>query len=169
MATKRIRIDVARQTLQCLEDGQLVRSYLVSTAKNGLGEKIDSECTPRGMHRLHKVIGLDAIPNSIFIGRLWTGEIYSDILSDKNPSRDWILTRILQLDGLEPGINKAGDVDSLRRYIYIHGVPENTLMGVPMSHGCIRIRQSDIIPLASWVDVDMLIEITIVDWSENVA
>ena len=168
MIEKRILIDVARQTLQCLENEKLVSSYLVSTARNGLGEQIGSECTPRGRHRLHSVIGLDAVPNSVFIGRIWTGEIYSQILADKNPDRDWILTRILQLDGLEPGINKAGDVDSLRRYIYIHGAPENTPMGVPGSHGCIRMRQSDIILLASWVDVDMLIEITIVDWSENV-
>lgn len=168
MVDKKILIDIARQRLYCTEDGLLVYTYMISTAVNGLGEIMDSGCTPRGLHRLHNVIGLDARPNSVFIGRLCTGEIYSSKLSDSNPGRDWILTRILQLDGLEPGINQGGDVDSLRRYIYIHGAPDSAKMGVPGSHGCIRMHQSEIITLALWVHVDMRIEITTVDWSENV-
>ena len=167
MNDKRIIIDVAQQTLNCLELGQVVRHYPVSTAINGLGEMNGSECTPRGLHRIHSIIGLDALPNSVFVGRVWTGEIYSLELARQQPERDWILTRILQLDGLEVAVNKAGSVDSLNRYIYIHGVPDNTTMGVPGSHGCIRMLQTNIIELAVWVHVDMQIEITTVDWSKN--
>ena len=167
MKDKRIIIDVAQQTLCCLENERIVKYYNVSTATNGLGEQQNSGCTPRGKHRIYDIIGLDAQPNSVFVGRQWTGEIYSLELAIKNPGRDWILTRILQLDGLEPGNNKNGPVDSLSRYIYIHGVPDGIKMGVPGSHGCIRMLQSNIIELALWVHVDMLVEITKVDWSKN--
>ena len=167
MKDKRIIIDISKQILCCIINDRIVKYYSVSSATNGLGEKQNSERTPRGKHRIHNIIGLDAQPNSVFLGRQWTGEIYSLELAAKYPERDWILTRILQLDGLEPGKNKNGPVDSLSRYIYIHGVPDNGIMGIPSSHGCIRMLQSNIIELAMWVHVDMLIEITKVDWSKN--
>lgn len=151
---KSIEIRINEQQMLCYENKQLLRSYRVSTAKNGAGEKAGSECTPRGWHRIHNIIGLDHAINSVFVGRRWTQEYYSDALAQQYPERDWILTRILQLDGLEPGYNKGADVDSLSRYIYIHGTPDSTALGVPGSHGCVRMNNLDIIELANWVDID---------------
>ncbi|MDI9819449.1 MULTISPECIES: L,D-transpeptidase [unclassified Legionella] len=148
-----IHISTSQQIMYCYEDDVLYRSYLISTGKNGLGEQQGSECTPRGWHQVHSRIGLDARPDSVFVARRWTGEVYSPELACQYPGRDWILTRILQLDGLEQGRNKGGDVDSLQRYIYIHGTPETTVLGKPGSRGCIRMRNSDIIELSDWVMV----------------
>jgi hypothetical protein len=152
-----IFISAAMQRMHCFENDEPYKSYSISTGKNGLGEKKDSECTPRGWHRIHSRIGLDAAINSVLVARLWTGEIYSEELAAANPGRDWILTRILQLDGLEEGRNKGGEVDSLERYIYIHGTPETTELGKPGSRGCIRMRNNDIIELADWVKIDTLV------------
>lgn len=140
--------------MHCFEKDVLYRSYPVSTGKNGLGEQRGSECTPRGWHRIHSKIGLDAAVNSVFVSRQWTGEIYSPELANQYPERDWILTRILQLDGLEPGRNKGNEVDSLQRFIYIHGTPDSTELGKPGSRGCIRMQNSDLIELANWVEID---------------
>ena len=141
------------QKMHCYIGKDLYKIYTISTGKNGLGEQSGSECTPRGLHRIHHVIGLHHAVNSVFVAREWTGEYYSPELAAQYPTRDWILTRILQLDGLEEGYNRGGNVDSLSRYIYIHGTPDSTALGVPGSHGCIRMRNSDIIELASWVQV----------------
>ncbi|RUR13196.1 L,D-transpeptidase [Legionella sp. km772] len=156
---KLIFISAAEQKLTAYEADQLSFTYLISTGKNGLGEKMNSECTPRGWHRIYSVIGLDNEINSVFVAREWTGEIYSSELGKNNPGRDWILTRILQLEGLEPGRNKGGDVDSLQRYIYIHGTPDSTPLGIPGSRGCIRVRNSEMINLAQWVTTDTLVYI----------
>jgi lipoprotein-anchoring transpeptidase ErfK/SrfK len=142
------------QLMHCYDGDVLYKTYSVSTGKNGLGEKSGSECTPRGWHRIHSIIGLDNETNSVFVGRKWTGEIYSAELAAKFPDRDWILTRILQLDGLEPGRNQGGDVDSLQRYIYLHGTPNSTPLGIPGSHGCVRLHNADMIDLADWVKID---------------
>jgi len=141
------------QVLKCYENDTLQKTYPISTGKNGLGEQMGSECTPRGWHQIHRIIGLDDQINSVFVGRLWTGEIYTPELALQHPGRDWILTRILQLDGLELGRNKGGQVDSLERYIYIHGTPDTTPLGIPGSRGCIRMNNKDIIDLAVWVQV----------------
>lgn len=152
--TRFILINAHEQRLHCYENDSLKKSYSVSTGKNGLGEREGSECTPRGWHRIYRIIGLDRPINSVFVAREWTGEIYSPELSVQYPGRDWILTRILQLEGLEPGRNKGGDVDSLKRYIYIHGTPYTTSLGTPGSRGCIRMGNDDIIQLAKWVTED---------------
>ncbi len=148
-----IMINALQQSLQCYENDVLKKTYSISTGKNGLGEQLGSECTPRGWHQIHRIIGLDNPINSVFVARVWTGELYSSELASKSPGRDWILTRILQLDGLEQGYNKGGNVDSLERYIYIHGTPDTTPLGIPGSRGCIRMRNADIIELAEWVKV----------------
>lgn len=153
MNNQLIKIDASRQMLYCYEDKQEVASYLVSTGKNGMGEKLGSECTPRGWHTIYSKIGLENQVNSVFVGREWTGEVYSEDLAKLNPDMDWILTRILQLDGLEPGNNKGGDVDSLARYIYIHGTPDSTVLGLPGSRGCVRMHNQDIIELSNWVNI----------------
>ncbi len=139
------------QRLDCYQEQQLLTSYLVSTAKNGLGEVSGSECTPRGWHAVREIIGQDYPINSVFIARKWTEEIYSPTLRAQFPERDWILTRIIRLDGLEEGRNRGGQVDTYNRYIYIHGVPDEVPMGEPKSHGCIRMRNRDVMQLADWV------------------
>lgn len=154
MPDKTIIVSVANQTLQCCKDKTVLHEYPVSTAKNGMGELKGSECTPRGWHRVHSLVGMGAAENSVFVSRVWTGEIYDEALAKEYPDRDWILTRIIRLDGLEPGFNKGGDVDTLQRYIYIHGTPDSNSMQIPLSHGCIRMRNSDVIKLADWVSID---------------
>ena len=146
-----IVISIREQRMDCYNHNELSAVYAVSTAKNGPGEQTGSECTPRGWHCVHRVIGLDNVINSVFVGRVWTGEVYSPQLAQEHPGRDWILTRIIQLEGLEPGRNRGGSVDSLSRYIYIHGTPDTTPMGIPGSHGCVRMRNEDIVDLANWI------------------
>ena len=137
-----ITIDIARQTLTF--DG---RTYSVSTAKRGVGEKNGSLCTPRGRHLVRAKIGAAQPINSVFVRRRPTGEVWTPELHEKYPGRDWILTRILWLSGCEPGRNRLGDVDTMRRYIYIHGSPDTAQMGKPGSIGCIRMRNRDIVEL----------------------
>lgn len=156
---KLIVISTQTQDMHCFADDRLQYSYKVSTAKNGVGEIMNSECTPRGWHRCHSFIGEDHPINSVFVGRVWTKEIYSDALASGFPERDWILTRIIRLDGLEPGRNKGGEVDSFNRFIYIHGTPDTNTLGIPGSHGCIRMNNKEIIALMHWATADTLVYI----------
>lgn len=142
-----IEISVEDQILRLTErDG--ITEYPISTALNGIGEQEGSGCTPRGWHRICAVIGRDQPINAVFRGRRPTGEIYSSALAAEHPERDWILSRILWLQGLESGLNRFGNVDSQRRFIYIHGTPDTEPMGNPLSHGCVRMRNRDVIDLA---------------------
>ena len=140
-------ISISEQYLRLIEDSQVQAEYRVSTAKNGAGQRKGSECTPTGWHKIRAKIGADAEINSVFVGRRLTGEIFSPVLAAQFPQRDWILSRILWLTGLEPGINRYQDVDTAWRYIYIHGTAEENLIGQPCSHGCIRMRNQDVIDL----------------------
>ena len=142
-----IQISIAQQTLHYWCDEQLQASYVISTALNGAGELSGSEKTPRGWHVIRAKIGANMPENAVFVGRRFSGEIYSPALANQHPSRDWILTRILWLSGCEAGKNRGGDVDSMRRYIYIHGTPDCEPMGIAQSHGCIRMRNADLIAL----------------------
>jgi len=144
---RRIHIDIARQRLTLLEDDRAVLEYAVSTARNGPGERKGSLCTPRGAHIVRAKIGAGAPLDTVFVGRRPTGEVYSPALAERFPQRDWILTRILWLSGCEPGRNRLGEVDTMRRYIYIHGSPDTVPMGVPGSIGCVRMRNRDIVEL----------------------
>jgi L,D-transpeptidase YbiS len=143
----RIEISLAQQTLRLLSVKGLLKEYPVSSAKNGAGEIMDSECTPRGRHIIAEKIGEDCAINSVFVGRQATGEIYEPILRDNYPERDWILTRILWLRGIEPGRNMDGNVDSYERYIYIHGAPDDVDMTICGSRGCVRLGNEDVIDL----------------------
>ena len=144
----RIRISLSRQMLELFDDaGRRIREYSVSTAKKGAGEQRGSQCTPRGCHAIRAKIGAGLPENTVFVRRRPTGELYSRELADKNPGRDWILSRILWLSGCERGINRLGDVDTMRRFIYIGGSPDGTPMGVPGSIGCVRMRNRDVIEL----------------------
>lgn len=144
----KIIVSVPEQSLSLLgEDGKLIARWPVSTAARGVGEQRGSYCTPRGLHIIRAKIGHGQPENAVFKARRPTGEVYSTELAADAPERDWILTRILWLSGCEPGRNRLGDVDTMRRYIYIHGCPDSVALGIPASHGCIRMRNRDIIDL----------------------
>ncbi|MEO1768004.1 L,D-transpeptidase [Thiobacter aerophilum] len=156
----KIRIHLATQTLELLDDTErLVARYAVSTAANGPGEREGSFRTPRGQHIIRAKIGAGQPENTVFVRRRPTGEIYTPALAAQYPGRDWILTRILWLSGCEPGFNRLGAVDTMRRYIYIHGSPDEVPMGVPGSRGCIRMRNRDIIELFDRVEPGTPVEI----------
>lgn len=154
-----IRIDLGKQTLELCEGERTIAIFPVSTAKNGAGERNGSECTPRGRHRICEKIGQGLPTGAVFMSREPTGEICTPETYRASPGRDWILTRILWLDGLEPGRNLGGDLDTRSRYIYIHGTPDAVAMGVPGSHGCVRMRNVDVCTLFDLVDENTLVEI----------
>jgi lipoprotein-anchoring transpeptidase ErfK/SrfK len=144
----KIEIDIGKQTLVVRDEkGKSLKTYSVSTAKKGPGEKNGSLCTPRGRHIIRAKIGKGQPQNTVFVRRRPTGETWSADLHAKYPGRDWMLTRILWLSGKEPGKNRLGDVDTMRRYIYIHGSPDTAEMGKPGSIGCVRMRNRDVIEL----------------------
>ena len=150
-----------RQCLELFDDaGALLKAYAVSTAKNGAGEQCDSDCTPRGRHIIRAKIGAGLPLNTVFVGRRPTGEVYSSELGERHPGRDWILTRILWLSGCEPGVNRLRQVDTMRRFIYIHGTSDEQHVGTAVSHGCIRMRNRDVVELfdlvAPGVPVDIV-------------
>lgn len=144
----RLWISIAEQCLELYgDDGGLLSRYEVSTAANGAGELRGSYCTPRGQHLIRAKIGANAPENAVFVARRQTGEIWTPEFGAANPGRDWILTRILWLSGREPGLNRLGEVDTMRRYIYLHGSPDTVAMGRPGSIGCVRMRNRDIVEL----------------------
>jgi hypothetical protein len=157
--TRSLRVNLATQTLDLLEDGCPVRRYPVSTGAAGAGEVQGSGCTPRGLHRVRLRIGGGCPVGTVFVGRRPTGEVFGPHLAARFPGRDWILTRILWLTGLESGRNRGGDLDTLRRFIYIHGCPDSEPLGVPCSHGCIRMRNADLIELFDFTPAGTLVDI----------
>lgn len=152
-----ILVDLANQQLHLPRFGKF---YPVSTGKNGIGEQENSGKTPRGWHKVAEKIGASAPLNSVFIARQATGEVYSEELAQQFPNRDWILTRILWLSGLEEGFNCGEGCDTYKRYIYIHGTPDTEPMGIPESHGCIRMRNIDLVELFELVDENALVYIS---------
>ena len=148
MNAMRIEVSLAAQRLRLLDAaGNELRRYSVSTGAKGAGEQRGSYRTPRGRHVVRAKIGAGAPLNTVFVARRPNGEIYGPALEAERPGRDWILTRILWLSGCEPGFNRLGEVDTMRRYIYLHGCPDSAPMGVAASHGCIRMRNADMIDL----------------------
>lgn len=165
-----LRISISQQTLDVFDtysgaetDALLlkksIKSYAISSAFNGVGCEKNSGKTPLGQHIIRAKIGTDEPLNTVFVGRRPTGEIYTTELANLQPHRDWILTRILWLSGAEKGVNRLGQVDSMQRYIYIHGTPDSEPMGIPLSHGCIRMRNQDIVELFEMVAVQTPVEI----------
>ena len=156
----KIVIDGARQELELLDGERVLKRYSVSTAKNGFGEKNGSFCTPRGRHIVRAKIGKGQPLNTVFVRRRPTGELWSPELHARYPGRDWILTRILWLSGCERGKNRLGEVDTMRRYIYIHGSHDRAEMGKPGSIGCVRMRSEDIVELFDLVPPYTPVEIS---------
>jgi lipoprotein-anchoring transpeptidase ErfK/SrfK len=159
MPDRRVVIGLGEQRLHLLDDGRVVRSYAVSTSVRGAGERYGSFCTPRGEHVIRAKIGAGQPPGAVFVGRRPTGEICTPEAHRSAPARDWILSRILWLCGLERGRNRFGDVDTMRRFIYIHGCPDWSPMGVRGSRGCIRMRNDDVMELFDAVPVGTRVSI----------
>lgn len=156
----RLVVSISQQTLTVRNaQNEALAHYAISTAANGAGCKKNSGCTPLGKHIIRAKIGEGAPAGSVFVGRRPTGEICTPKLMSEFPNRDWILTRILWLSGTEVGINRLGNVDTMQRYIYIHGTPDSNEMGVIGSHGCVRMRNADIIALFDMVDVGAEVDI----------
>lgn len=157
--TLRIRVDVDEQQLLLeLPDG-MQRGYAISTAANGKGCMAGSYCTPVGPHRVRLKIGGGCPVGTVFQRRRPTGEILSQELASRYPHRDWILTRVLWLEGLQRGLNRGGGDDSLRRFIYIHGTADEHLIGKPVSHGCIRMLAEDLVELFELVPTGTRVDI----------
>lgn len=155
-----LQVSIADQQLGWFDAEGCQRVWPVSTALKGAGNAFGSWQTPLGWHRIRARIGAGCALNSVFVGRRPTGEIYSSGLAVQYPKRDWILTRILWLCGEEVGFNRGGSVDSQRRYIYIHGTPDTEPMSIPRSHGCVRMRNRDVLELCDKVDVGMKVLIS---------
>ena len=145
---------------QTLSLPKLNKFYVVSTGKNGIGEQENSGKTPRGWHRIAEKFGANEPKNAVFKARQWTGEVYDAELAAEYAERDWILSRILWLSGLEAGFNQGEGCDTYQRYIYIHGTPDTEPMGIPMSHGCIRMRNDDVVELFNLVPIDAKVYIS---------
>lgn len=155
-----IKIVISTQQLYLLKVDQVLRQYTISSAVKGLGEGYGSEMTPRGWHQIRAKIGQGYPLNAVFVKRRFTGEIYTPTLARQFPERDWILTRILWLSGLEKGFNRLGEVDTMRRAIYIHACGDDSPLGAPFSHGCIRMRNLEIVELFDLVALGTRVLIT---------
>ena len=156
----KIEIDVDKQELRALEGARVLKRYPVSTSKFGLGEMNGSFCTPRGAHIVRAKIGAGEPLGAVFVRRRPTGEVWTPELHERYPGRDWILTRILWLSGCERGRNRLGEVDTMRRYIYIHGTPDTAELGKPGSIGCVRMRNRDVAELFDLVPAYTPVEIS---------
>jgi hypothetical protein len=159
MRLRSLEIDMCRQKLRVFDQGTMLRSFSVSTSRFGPGEAVASECTPRGAHIVRACIGHGLPEGACLVGRRFTGEVWSPELARTAPGRDWILSRVIWLSGCEYGRNRFGSVDTMRRYIYIHGTPDSEPMSVPFSHGCIRMRNGDVIELFDMVTPGMPVEL----------
>lgn len=157
--TQRIEVSIPAQALHLYDGRRRVAEWPVSTARKGPGEALGSECTPRGRHLIRAKIGTGMPLGAVFRGRRWTGEICTPERIAAEPDRDWILTRILWLSGLEVGRNRLGEVDTMRRHIYIHGCPDDVPVGVPGSRGCIRMRNADVVELYARVPAGTVVDI----------
>jgi lipoprotein-anchoring transpeptidase ErfK/SrfK len=155
----RIEVSIPDQTLDLYDGESIIRRYRISSARNGAGQENGSFCTPLGKHIIRAKIGAGEPVNTVFVRRRPTGEIYTPDLGANFPGRDWILTRILWLSGSEPGFNRLGTVDTMRRYIYIHGSPDSVEMGKPGSIGCIRMHNQDLLDLYELVNAGTRVNI----------
>jgi hypothetical protein len=149
---KYMYVSVKYQRLYLIVNDSTIRKYSISTAKKGIGCKVNSNKTPSGLHTIKRKIGADVPLGGILESRVHTGKIAEILTEKKNAAKDYVTTRVMWLQGEEPGLNKGRNVDSYNRYIYIHGTPEEGFIGEPASHGCVRMRNKDVIELYDFID-----------------
>ncbi len=149
---KYMYVSVKHQRLYLIKNDSTIRKYSISTSAKGIGSKRDSYKTPPGLHTIKRKIGSDVPYGGIMESRVYEGKIAKILTEKKNAKKDYVTTRIMWLQGEEPGINRGRNIDSYKRYIYIHGTPEEGFIGQPASHGCIRMRNKDVIELFDFVD-----------------
>lgn len=147
-----VLISIKHQKLVVMQQAKVVATYPISSSAKGVGSEAGSDKTPLGIHRVAQKFGAGAPAGTIFKGRVNTGRRAEIITEAKSINTDDVTTRILWLDGMEHGLNKGGNVDSKSRYIYIHGTPEEGLIGTPASHGCIRMKNDDVAALYELID-----------------
>lgn len=154
-----IETKLSEQKLYVMRDNQIFKQYPISSSKFGIGSEAGSNKTPLGKHIVREKIGAGAPINTIFKSRVDTKKIAQVCLEPKDTGHDYVTTRILWLEGIEEGINKGNGIDSYRRNIYIHGTPEEGLIGTPASHGCIRMRNKDVMELFDLIPTGTKVEI----------
>jgi len=155
----KIKISISEQTLKLIHAEKVLETYSISTGLKGAGCEKNSAQTPLGLHCIRAMIGKDEPINTVFVGRRKTGEIYNESLANSFPNRDWILSRIIWLSGCEKNKNRLGNVDTMQRYIYIHGTPDTEPMGIAKSHGCIRMHNKNLLALFDKVSIQTQVEI----------
>jgi len=145
-------VSIQQQQMYLIEKDSIIKKYSVSTAKKGVGNELHSLKTPIGLHNVKRKIG-DHVPlGGILEARVYNGSM-ATIYEDKTKADgDYVTTRILWLDGEEVGINKGRNIDTYNRFIYIHGTPEEGYIGEPVSHGCIRMKNADVMELYDLID-----------------
>lgn len=148
---KYMYVSVKHQHLYLIQNDSTIRKYPISTSKNGIGSKQDSYKTPPGLHTVKRKIGTDVPYGGIMISRVYEGKIAKILTEKENAKKDYVTSRIMWLQGEEPGVNRGRNMDSYNRYIYIHGTPEEGYIGEPASHGCIRMKNKDVIELFDFV------------------
>ena len=154
-----INLNQFRQKVKQLKNHQVNKSYSISTALKGIGQNKNSFQTPIGTHYIRAKIGKDLPPLSIFEARRPTGRIWNKEDAESYPNQDWVLSRILWLSGKELGVNRLGSLDTMQRFIYIHGTPDESQLGEPLSHGCIRMSNDDVIELFDLVFAGTIVHI----------
>lgn len=151
-------VSLGDQRLRLVRGRSVLRSYACSTAQGGPGNVRGSHCTPLGWHEIAEKIGEGLPQGAILQARQWTGQVWN---AGEQSVDDLILSRILRLTGLQDGINRGGEVDTWNRFIYIHGTSEEDRLGVPISHGCVRLANSDVIDLFDLVSAGCRVLITV--------
>ena len=153
-------VAIEAQRLYLMQDGRLLKAYPVSTSAFGPGAQEGSNQTPLGLHQIKQKIGENEPEGMIFKARKPTGRMANIIAEPRDVPEDDVTTRIMWLDGMEPGVNQGGKVDSYKRYIYIHGTPEEGLIGRPASHGCVRMLNADVVDVFNKLPEGTLVYIT---------
>ncbi|HEU6447797.1 MAG TPA: L,D-transpeptidase [Verrucomicrobiae bacterium] len=148
-------VNIAGQTVSLFEHNKFIKKFSCSTSRFGIGQTEGSNCTPLGLHRIAEKIGAGERPGTVFRSREVVGHTSQPEFADAK-----ITTRILRLEGLEEGFNRGGNIDSHRRYIYIHGTADQKSIGAPASCGCIHLADTDLIPLFDLLPAGTLVWIS---------
>ena len=150
-------VNITEQKMYYIKEGGIVKTYVISSSSYGVGNKAGSNKTPIGLHKVKQKFGEETPINGKMIGRVFYGDIATIYTDNTKSKTDDVCSRILWLVGLEEGLNKGEGIDSYNRYIYIHGTSEEGRLGKPASHGCIRMKNKEVIELYEKVKIGTLV------------